>query len=219
MKLFIVLFVLLIGCSRGSTSSLDEKISFEESLAESGFSNIDIESINALIKYFEAKIEVDKIGLKKAYTTLFLETSLDYELVNHAFNKDSLNAFFLGLPKTTRNEIWSIVEITAFRSWENKAFVEPKKYKSWDINTNGKYIKLLKLLSKDDPSVQEYLNNIILSGSIPNRSVFESILIDKKGRGKVNFESRIWRMIIAIQFITEIEDTYKYMELSNECNT
>ncbi len=206
--LLILITILTIACST-QNDLLDDQ------LVKNGFSNSDVENIHKLVAYFETRIGVQQTNITTSYRNLFQETSFNFDSIsNHIFIKDSLRSFLNGIPKTTRVEIWATNNSTAYKSYENKTFKEPIKYKSFDINLSGKYLDLLKDISKEDKNVQIYVGQIVTSGGIPTFGVFNDIVIDKKGNDIVSFKSDYWRMIIAIYYITMLEDHYRYLELS-----
>jgi len=212
MKQFISIlsFLIIVSCS-------SKQESFNSLSNKQAFNNSDIESIKSIIEYFESKVGINKDELSKSYLLLFEQTVLNSDSIfNNVFVKGNLRSFISGLPKSVKSEIWTTNKATAYRSYDNMKFAEPIYYDSFDINPRGKYIELLKEISKEDRSIKFYVDEIILSGCLPSYFIISDLVFGNKDNKGIDLESDYWRMIIAIHYFTMLEEEYRYMELSNK---
>jgi hypothetical protein len=187
------------------------------SFSQSNFDKNEIQHIHPLVEYVESSIGINQSDIYNSYLSYFQEESLNYDtVIFHVFTKTELRKTINSIPETLRNEIWSSGKATAFRAYDNTKFEKPIEYEYFGVNTSGKYLKYLKEVSKEnnDDVLSLYIEEITKSGMIPTLFVFRSLIINYKDRKSVDFNSDYWRMIIAIQYITMIENTYRHIELS-----
>jgi hypothetical protein len=187
------------------------------SFSQSNFDKNEIQHIHPLVEYVESSIGINQSDIYNSYLSYFQEESLNYDtVIFHVFTKTELRKTINSIPETLRNEIWSSGKATAFRAYDNTKFEKPIEYEYFGVNTSGKYLTYLKEVSKEnnDDVLSLYIEEITKSGMIPTLFVFRSLIINYKDRKSVDFNSDYWRMIIAIQYITMIENTYRHIELS-----
>lgn len=207
-KILLLLILVAFSCST-------HQYSFDNLLNRNTFDKKEIKDIQKLTMYFESRMGINQKDLVHDYNILIFETSFYFDsILNNLIFKDDLRSQLNDIALTTRNEIWTLSEATAYKSYYRKKFPKPIKYKSFGINPLGEYVELLKEISKKDTSIQPYIDEIALTGSLPSIYAIKDIAKSKQECQGANFESDYWRMVIAIHFITLIEDAYRHKELS-----
>ena len=204
----IVIILLVFSCSPQRHSS-------EFILNNDVFSQEEMKSIQLIVEYFETNVGIDESNLNKSYISFIQQTySMDYDSIpNLFFTKKSLRSFIKSIPKSIRDEIWKKNKATAYRSYDNTVFTEPINYLAFDINPFGRYYELLKELSVEDKSIKYFIDQVRVYGTQNSLMDFRGLIKGNKEYAKVDLESYKWRMIIAIYYITMIEEVYRFMEL------
>lgn len=181
------------------------------------FTRDEVHNLKDIVEYFEFIFGINENNLNNSYRILIQEKSLNLDSIQkHVLDKEKFRAVINDFSKVLKNEIWITTETTAYATYEGVNFSKPILYTSFGFNINGKYIDLLKEVSKEDKSIQTYIDGIISIGAKPTLWKFNSLLVNTRENKTVNFESDYWRMIIAIQYITMLEDNYRHMELNEE---
>ena len=202
-----ILVVIFASCA-------SQKNSVKKLLVHKDFNQTEASEINKLVNYFETGIKKPQTNLNSSYLRFFQYTALRPDSISNVlFDKAELKQHLNKLSKTTKNELWVTSKTTAYRSYDGVKFDEPIIYNSFSINTSGKYLALLKSLS--DKDVKTYVNRILAAGDLPSSFIFRSLIIDYDEQRTVDFKADYWRIIITIQYLSDLNEYYTYSELFN----
>jgi len=170
MKYSLLCIVTIVMCSSPDRHSFIEK--YEE-------------DNNKLIAFFEKSICSESESLDECYETFFekeLQDMIEKGGYNFTFDKSGVDSLFSEISPEFWNEIW-------IKNGNNITF-----------NKKGKYFKLLKKLSKNNPYVHKYIN----SCSMFKYFIITPIMQEIVG---VNYDSfdmnnKAYRLFVAIHFIS-----------------
>ncbi|MFD2825545.1 hypothetical protein ACFSYG_03610 [Leeuwenhoekiella polynyae] len=183
-------------------------------LLHQGFDHTEASEMNTLVDYFETGIKKPQTNLNTSYLRFFQYTALRPDSITKIlFDKVELKEQLNRLSLSTKKELWVNSKATAYRSYNGVRFDEPIIYNSFSINTSGKYLALLKRLS--DKDVKTYVSKVLAAGDLPPSFIFRSLIINYDEQRTIAFKANYWRLIIAIQYLSYLNEYYTYSELSN----
>lgn len=204
-RLFIlVLCGLLLSCK--------ENKSLNDALKDSGFTNSEKQDIVKMVEFFESKIISSEANFKQDYEAFIKEIYENgYEVILSKIDINEQRKLMKSINNSTFIEIWELSKSRAYISYSGVKFEEPIPYESLSVNTNGKFVRLLQKLSKNNKKIEHYTNAVLNSGDFPLFAYSFSLLFDYKGNSNGDIRDGEMRIIFALELLTINENTHRHI--------
>lgn len=205
------LFILVL-C--GLLFSCKENKSLNDALKDSEFTNSEKQDIVKMVEFFESKIISSKANFKQDYEA-FVKSVYEngYEAILSKIDINEQRKLMKSINNSTFNEIWELSKSRAYMSYSGVKFEESIHYESLSVNTQGKYVRLLQKLSKNNKKIEHYTNAVLNSGDFPLFAYSFSLLFDYKGNSNGDIRDGELRIIFALELLTINENTHRHISL------
>ena len=152
-----------------------------------------------LISFFENNICSESKNLEECYKTLFekeLQDMVEEGGYNFEFNKSNIDSLFSELSPKFRNEIWI----------QNKDYLL--------FNEKGRYVKMLKKMSKNNFHIGRYIKSCTLSMYLIPSPIMEEVVI--ANYDSFNMDDKAYRLFVSIHFISIVLEREIYASNSTK---
>lgn len=183
-------------------------------LNKSEFTNSEKQDIVKMVEFFESKIISSEANFKQDYEAFIKEIYENgYEVILSKIDINEQRKLMKSINNSTFIEIWELSKSRAYMSYSGVKFEEPIHYESLSVNTNGKFVRLLQKLSKNNKKIEYYTNAVLNSGDFPMFTYSFSLLFDYKGKPVGDIQNAELRIIFALELLTINENTHRHISL------
>ncbi len=183
-------------------------------LNKSEFTNSEKQDIVKMVEFFESKIISSEDNFKQDYEAFIKEIYENgYEVILSKIDINEQRKLMKSINNSTFNEIWELSKSRAYMSYSGVKFEEPIPFESLSVNTQGKYVRFLQKLSKNNKKIEHYTNAVLNSGDFPLFAYSFSLLFDYKGNSNGDIQDGELRLIFALELLTINENTHRHISL------
>jgi hypothetical protein len=193
-----LLFVLLLG----QLTSCQ----VPDNILKNVFNNRELQTIDKIIEYYDNFVisqTDEKLPIDKAYIVFLDKLNPSVEEIGDMSlllpDTNQRFKFFKTIDKKSLSEIYNIQDsVTIYRKTDKgKTLIKEYKPFTFSLNCQGKYLNLLKELSKRNAFFKNYYQNILACGDICPTN-YSAIL---KGYNSINFNKREERLVLIVNFL------------------
>ncbi|PKP51696.1 MAG: hypothetical protein CVT95_00305 [Bacteroidetes bacterium HGW-Bacteroidetes-12] len=184
-------------------------------LNKSEFTNSEKQEVIKMVEFFESKIISSEANFKQDYEAVVksIVSEGGFEVIVNKIDINEQRKLIKSISNSTFNEIWEASKSRAYMSYSGVKFEEPIPYESLSVNTQGKYVRLLQKLSKNNKKIEYYTNAVLNSGDFPLFAYSYSLLFDYKENSNGDIRDGELRLIFALELLTINENTHRHISL------
>lgn len=168
------------------------------------FTNDQIIVLESMISFVDSAVNTKNVNIEAAYKEYIDSLDVDIYKKMCLFDQVIKEKFLINLPEEVFDKIWT-KQIPRYVKTRDTTLYYPENFWSFDLNINGDYLKLLKILGKKEKYYKDISKSIWLCGGLCP-TVFGGIFkqIDEIDFNK--FTDRLWLAIflLTIEESTEI---------------
>jgi len=209
MKKFLYILILcslFFSCNNNKTLT--------DVLNKSEFTNSEKQDIIKMVEFFESKIVSSEANFKKDYEAFVKSVYQNgYEVILNIIDINKQRNLIKSISDSTFYEIWYKSKSRAYISYSGVKFEEPIPYESLSVNTQGKYVRFLQNLSKNNNKIEHYTNAVLNSGDFPLFQYAFNLMFDSYGNASGDISNGELRIIFALELLTINENTNRHISL------